>query len=1169
MVPAALTLALSGAALGMSPALADSAPQDPQNPATPLSVTADALPTAQINGVVWAQAIAGNRVYVGGKFTNARPAGAAAGQNTVVRNNMMAYNLTTGVLDTSFAPSFNAQVLAVALSPDKTRLYVGGDFTTVNGTARKRIAAFNTATGALVSTFAPPVNSSVSAIVATNSTVYVGGDFLGVGSQDRGTLAAFNASNGALLAWAPQATGGYVYAMTMNPAGTKVAIGGSFTAVNGSANPGYGMAMLDTATGASLPFAANTIVRNGTVNGAITALTSDANSVYGGGYTYGRSGGTLEGTFAASWDGGAVEWINDCHGDTYSIAKHGDGIYMASHTHYCENVEGFHQGPGGVGDYPYHRAYATTAVPVGTVSWEPDQGRYYSFAGNRAPAQLTWFPDFNTGTFTGQIQGPWSVATSDDYMVYGGEFTRVNGQAQQGLVRFADPDIAPNDEGPSLFNASYPLNVTSTEAGKVRINWGTNEDIDNEYLTYRVYRDTQNVAGLVHTRQAGARYWNPYTMGFSDSGLAPGSTHQYRVVATDPFGNVANSSWTNVTVASSGTDSAYVKAVYDSQPTDYWRMGEASGTVLGDRTGFRPATASTGVTRGTAGAISNDSDTASTFNGTTTGYAATAVQDNPSDVFTLESWFKTSVSTGGRIVGRSNRNTGSSSKTDRQIYMDNTGHIRFGVKPNQTRQVVASNGTYADGAWHHAAASLSPEGMKLYVDGELVGSRTDVTVGEHLALGYWRIGGDRLSSWPSATTEAYFNGSIDEVAVYKRALSASEIAGHYAAGAGVPTPNVAPAASFTSTTAGLTVQVSSTSTDSDGSITGYAWDFGDGGTASTADASHAYALAGTYSVKLTVTDDDGATGTVTKEVTVAEPPANSPPTASFTSSVADLTVGVSSTSTDSDGSITGYAWDFGDGGTASTQNASHAYALAGTYDVKLTVTDDDGATGTVTKQVIVSTPVEFALDGFERTVADGWGSADKGGAWTRSGTATNFSVSGGLGRIRMSSAGSGPGMALNGVASSDTEVRVRLGSDKAATGGGVYASVQPRYLANGDNYYSDVRFVAGGSVTVSLGRQVGGVETALQTRTVAGLTVAAGGMVQVKTQAVGTSPTTVRAKVWKVGDPEPSAWTATVSDTTTALQSTGGIALWTYLSSSATNAPVTALFDELWAGPTA
>ena len=84
-------------------------------------VTADALPTVQIDGVVWSQAVVGNTVYAGGNFANARPAGAAPGTNLTPRNNLLSYNLSTGVLNSSFAPSLNAQALAVVASPDGSR----------------------------------------------------------------------------------------------------------------------------------------------------------------------------------------------------------------------------------------------------------------------------------------------------------------------------------------------------------------------------------------------------------------------------------------------------------------------------------------------------------------------------------------------------------------------------------------------------------------------------------------------------------------------------------------------------------------------------------------------------------------------------------------------------------------------------------------------------------------------------------------------------------------------------------------------------------------------------------------------------------------------------------------------------------------------------------------
>ncbi|MFC5491542.1 PKD domain-containing protein [Nocardioides caricicola] len=1160
----AAALLLAGVGVVPSPAWADSAPQDPQSPETPVTVAADALPTVQINGVVWSQAMVGDIVYAGGSFTTARPAG--AGGTGVTRNNMLAYNIRTGALVTSFAPSFNAQVKAVAVSPDRSRIYVGGDFTTVNGLSHRRIAAFNATTGALLETFNPPVNYHVNALVATNTTVYAGGEFQDVGTQIRQGLAAFNASNGALLNWTPAATGGDVWALALNPAGTKLAVGGAFTALNGSSNPGYGLGMVDASTGASLPFLANNIVRNGTENGAITTLTADDDYIYGGGYTFGRAGGTWEGTFAASWNDGAVHWANDCHGDTYSLHAQGDVIYAASHAHYCENIDGVRQGAGGVGDYPYFRGIAFGRDVTGTATWEPDQGRYYNFEGQPRSSMLTWYPNLNAGTYTGQIQGPWSVTGNADFISMAGEFTRVNGQNQQGLVRFARPGLAPNDQGPSLFNTTYPLNLRSTEAGKVRISWATNQDIDNDYLTYRVYRDVQSGAGLIHTRSVRAHWWNPYGMGFTDTGLAPGSTHRYRVAVTDPFGNIANSPWTDVTVASAGSDGPYVQAVDNSEPTHWWRLDDTTGTTLADSAGFQPLTITAGPTLGVPSALAADTGTATRFPGTSTTRAYTTVQDSPPDVFTLEGWFKTTVG-GGKIIGRGNRSDRNSSKMDRQIYLNNAGQVLFGVKPNATRQVVTSPASYNDGLWHHVAASLSPAGMKLYLDGAVVAERADVKVGEHLALGYWRIGGDGLNNWPTAPTNAFFNGDLDEIAVYYRALSAGEIAAHHAAGSNVPPPNQSPVADFNAAVTNLSAEFTAAATDADGTVESYAWSFGDGDTSTEQNPSHAYATGGTYDVTLTVTDDDGATGTVTKQVTVAPAP-NQAPVADFSSSAAGLTASFTSSATDADGTVEEYAWSFGDGDTSTEPNPSHAYATGGTYDVTLTVTDDGGATGTVTKQVLVTSgPTPFAVDAFGRTVVDGWGSAETGGAWTRSGTATNFSVTGGSGRIRMGSAGSGPAMALTGVSSTSTDLRVKVGADKAATGGGIYLTAQPRRLANGDRYFTDVRFLSSGAVSVTLGRNVGGTDTFLQSQTVAGLTVGAGDLVNLRVQATGTSPTTVRAKVWAIGSTEPAGWNVSVNDSAAALQSAGHIGLRTYLSGSATNAPVFGLFDDLVAGP--
>src|SRR5439155_20304023 len=93
--------------------------------------------------------------------------------------------------------------------------------------------------------------------------------------------------------------------------------------------------------------------------------------------------------------------------------------------------------------------------------------------------------------------------------------------------------------------------------------------------------------------------------------------------------------------------------------------------------------------------------------------------------------------------------------------------------------------------------------------------------------------------------------------------------------------------------------------------------FGDGATSTAQNPSHTYAAGGTYTVTLTVTDNQSATGTTSHTVTVSQP--NQPPTAAFTSSCTALTCSFTSTSSDPDGSISAYSWTFGDGATSTAQ----------------------------------------------------------------------------------------------------------------------------------------------------------------------------------------------------------------------------------------------------------
>ncbi len=139
----------------------------------------------------------------------------------------------------------------------------------------------------------------------------------------------------------------------------------------------------------------------------------------------------------------------------------------------------------------------------------------------------------------------------------------------------------------------------------------------------------------------------------------------------------------------------------------------------------------------------------------------------------------------------------------------------------------------------------------------------------------------------------------------------------------------------------------SSSSDSDGTIASYSWNFGDGSTDSGVSQWHRFNAPGTYIVSLTVTDNDGASDTMTQAVQVGS--SNQPPSAVFTAVPTNPMVNAwvqfdASGSVDADGSIVTYAWNFGDGSTETGTQVWHRFTAAGTYVVTLTVTDDDGST---------------------------------------------------------------------------------------------------------------------------------------------------------------------------------------------------------------------------------
>ena len=233
--------------------------------------------------------------------------------------------------------------------------------------------------------------------------------------------------------------------------------------------------------------------------------------------------------------------------------------------------------------------------------------------------------------------------------------------------------------------------------------------------------------------------------------------------------------------AAAAAANGYRSTILADSPVAYYRLGESSGTTASDETGNYDATYVASPTLGETGAISGDSSTSVLLASASSQYAE--IDSNLSITaypFTIEAWVKTTATAEG-VVGSFVVNT-----TNNQMFAlrVSASGIAYTFARNTSGVLAESTTAVNDGNWHHIVAVFAASNDRIiYVDGAAEDTHAaNVTLP---AINRFSIG--RLGD---TSPGAYFNGTVDEVAVYDTALSASTILAHYNAGFATLVPNV-------------------------------------------------------------------------------------------------------------------------------------------------------------------------------------------------------------------------------------------------------------------------------------------------------------------------------------------------------------------------------------------
>jgi len=771
-----------------------------------------------LDGRVKAIVQVGDTVVLGGLFTQVS---SADGRTIYDRTNLVAFNATTGAVSTSFAPEVDGEVTSLAVAEDNASVFVGGFFDTVNGTPSRSLARIRLSDGALVPGFtAPKLNGRVKDLRLSGGRLFVAGTFGYVADRPQAALATVDPKTGAFdpfqgLTFSGPRNGGVLQVMKMDvtPDGSRLVAIGNFTKVEDQSRPQ--IAVLDL-TGQRARLADwHTDFYSAQCSSSFDSYMRDLDIAPDGSY------------FVVSTTG---SYAGGPPGPCDTTARFETGARGSNLKPTWVNYTG--------GDTTYAVAVTGTAVYVGGhFRWQNNPHR-------------------------GDKAGPGAVA-------------------REGIAALDPTNGLPLRWNPGRTKGVGVFDMLATSQGL----W--------------VGSDTDRIGNWeYHARIA----FFPLAGGTEVPRLNPGQLPGEVYV-----------------VPTGGSNVSPRKVHFDGQTVGDATVAPAGGLswdkvrgafMLGDQlyTGW-----------------SDGSFTRRSFDGSSFGLSQ--VIDTADQLVVDTTWHNDVASATGMFVHNG------------RLYYTRSGSNYLYYRYFTPESLVVGAQRLTASASITGVDFSRVAGMFLVGDQLYFASSSD---------GILRRVSFRDGAPVPGTVRPVSGPTIDGLDWRSRAI--------FVLADRTPPPNEAPVAVAAASCEELSCDFTSVgSHDPDGRIVSYHWSFGDGTTATGPTPSHTFSASGTYRITLTVTDDNGAIGKASVDVTVTRP--NQEPTAAFTVSCDGLSCTVdASQSRDPDGTIASYSWNFGDGSTGSGRTASHTYAREGGYTIRLTVTDNDGGQGETTQDIRVAPP---------------------------------------------------------------------------------------------------------------------------------------------------------------------------------------------------------------------